>query len=298
MEEDQDMPKHICTCCHWDLYHSIAFRERCLRTETFLQSAKPIKENFVKPEMLSKDAQSKTQKDVMNKSNTASLSQHSNQRRSPRTQTQNSKTSKEILIENEEKLAIVSSPSPVTKVDIDLNPEYTKNSPQSTKGIREESSHTSSKESHEDETSDFSETGLDECLPSPTEIKTSVKTIYDGDTTTRKAIDEPFPKHHGKLPTQVSSKKKKKYRKPPVDARLFMCDQCGYQSSLRKNLNIHILRHKGEKNFECVDCGAKYYSETLLKLHIRVKHQGEKTSTCKYCGQRFNTSSARYQHEK
>ncbi|KAL7728390.1 hypothetical protein ACLKA6_005155 [Drosophila palustris] len=36
LKEDPNMPKHICTCCHLDLYHSMAFRERCLRAENFL----------------------------------------------------------------------------------------------------------------------------------------------------------------------------------------------------------------------------------------------------------------------
>ncbi|KAL7728393.1 hypothetical protein ACLKA6_005157 [Drosophila palustris] len=36
LKEDPNMPKHICTCCHLDLYYSMAFRERCLRAENFL----------------------------------------------------------------------------------------------------------------------------------------------------------------------------------------------------------------------------------------------------------------------
>lgn len=94
------------------------------------------------------------------------------------------------------------------------------------------------------------------------------------------------------------SDKKDKSVVKPGDPKIYICDLCGHQSTNPRNLDIHILRHKGEKNFECTDCGAKHYSKYLLQLHIRVKHQGEKPFVCRYCGQSFYSGSTRVRHEK
>ncbi|ALC45745.1 CG17801, partial [Drosophila busckii] len=77
-----------------------------------------------------------------------------------------------------------------------------------------------------------------------------------------------------------------------------ICDICGHQSCSQKNLDIHIMRHKGEKNYECEECGARHYTKYLLKLHIRIKHRGEAPFVCRYCGQSFFSGSERVRHEK
>lgn len=99
------------------------------------------------------------------------------------------------------------------------------------------------------------------------------------------------------LSSSESDKKERSVVKPG-DPKIYICDLCGHQSTNPRNLDIHILRHKGEKNFECTDCGAKHYSKYLLQLHIRVKHQGEKPFVCRYCGQSFYSGSTRVRHEK
>lgn len=78
----------------------------------------------------------------------------------------------------------------------------------------------------------------------------------------------------------------------------YVCDQCGKCFKDASNLKVHILRHTGVKNFECQECGTKYFTRHLLNLHIRVRHQGEMPYACKYCDQRFFTSTTRCRHER
>lgn len=84
---------------------------------------------------------------------------------------------------------------------------------------------------------------------------------------------------------------------PPAD-KIFICDKCGRCFTDSSNLKVHLLRHSGVKDFECNECDAKYFTQHLLNLHIRVRHQGEMPYVCKYCGERFFTSTARCRHER
>lgn len=80
--------------------------------------------------------------------------------------------------------------------------------------------------------------------------------------------------------------------------KIFICDKCGRCFTDSSNLKVHLLRHSGVKDFECKECNAKYFTQHLLNLHIRVRHQGEMPYVCKYCGERFFTSTARCRHER
>jgi len=140
----------------------------------------------------------------------------------------------------------------------------------------------------EDVASDFSETELEESLAISSELNTSDDTISEDDATP-KDIEE--AELHDKLTNDASSEKK-------TTEKVFICDLCGHQSQSPKNLELHIMRHKGEKNFECVECGLRHYTKYLLKLHIRVKHQDEKPFVCRYCGQRFYSGTTRLRHER
>lgn len=78
----------------------------------------------------------------------------------------------------------------------------------------------------------------------------------------------------------------------------FFCEHCGKSFSEKGNLNTHLQRHTGVKQFECEECGRKEYSKHLLKLHVRIKHQGELPYVCKYCGLRFGNCNLRLVHER
>ncbi|KAH8409778.1 hypothetical protein KR222_007138, partial [Zaprionus bogoriensis] len=88
----------------------------------------------------------------------------------------------------------------------------------------------------------------------------------------------------------------KKIKRAPT-AKTYVCDKCGRCFADSSNLKVHLLRHSGVKHFECQECSAKYFTQHLLNLHIRVRHQGEMPYACKYCGERFFTSTARCRHE-
>ncbi|XP_026849040.1 transcription factor Ouib-like [Drosophila persimilis] len=88
---------------------------------------------------------------------------------------------------------------------------------------------------------------------------------------------------------------KKRYRRAIGG---FCCDQCGKWFKDKSNLNVHLTRHTGVKQFECEECGRKEFTMHLLSLHIRVKHKGELPYTCKYCGQRFDNCIKRLRHER
>ncbi|XP_022218550.2 zinc finger protein 226-like isoform X2 [Drosophila obscura] len=112
------------------------------------------------------------------------------------------------------------------------------------------------------------------------------KRVFRG---SRKLSVDPVIKREGDLA------KKKRYRRA---IRGFYCDQCGKWFQDKSNLNVHLTRHTGVKQFECEECGRKEFTMHLLSLHIRVKHKGELPYSCKYCGQRFDNCIKRLRHER
>ncbi|XP_022218562.1 zinc finger protein 287 [Drosophila obscura] len=116
-----------------------------------------------------------------------------------------------------------------------------------------------------------------------------------------------------KIPTATSpaSKAKKQYttwknlteeeiveRKRQQRRRDCVCEQCGRHFTDQSNFKLHMIRHTGIKNFECQDCGKKYYTDHLLSLHQRIVHRGEKPYACKYCDKTFHNSTTRVIHER
>ncbi|XP_017967672.1 zinc finger protein 674-like [Drosophila navojoa] len=307
LKDEQHMPKHICTCCHLDLYHSIAFRERCLKTEHFLQAAKP------KPKMgdplnttqtgiessngTSKKLQNATTEQlenilILNTPDTENSSKPYQESHILRTRKQKSNTPKPDIAR--EKTYSNDDISPTNMYDTTIQPDLkvaddNEGQTSGTKTLGSSSKCTenyNNSKTESNEFSDFEETELfQEVAPSSPVVSSA-------------------------LPSQAAQNKdrmaaKRQYRKnkdsnvkPPANPKIFICDLCGHQSSSPKNLDIHILRHKGEKNFECAECGIKHYSKYLLQLHIRVKHQGEMPYLCKFCDQRFYSASTRQRHEQ
>ncbi|KAH8292412.1 hypothetical protein KR054_009404 [Drosophila jambulina] len=92
---------------------------------------------------------------------------------------------------------------------------------------------------------------------------------------------------------------RKRLRRPKVypKDKKYVCDQCGWAFADMSNMKDHKLRHF-EKKHVCNECGRKFYTQPLLRLHIRVHHKGEKPYVCKYCGKGFNNSPARCRHER
>ncbi|XP_039494677.2 zinc finger protein 354B [Drosophila santomea] len=100
-------------------------------------------------------------------------------------------------------------------------------------------------------------------------------------------------------PRERVRKPRKRRPKPKVDRSIkrYVCDQCGWSFNDHSNMKDHKLRHFEEK-FSCDECGRKFYTMPLLRLHIRVHHKGEKPYVCKFCGMGFANSPSRCRHER
>ncbi|XP_075972346.1 uncharacterized protein LOC142974083 isoform X2 [Anticarsia gemmatalis] len=65
----------------------------------------------------------------------------------------------------------------------------------------------------------------------------------------------------------------------------FECPQCGRVFHHRNSLLYHILSHGGKQQV-CRDCGKAFYTVTALKIHRRV-HNGDRPYKCEVCGRDF-----------
>lgn len=81
-----------------------------------------------------------------------------------------------------------------------------------------------------------------------------------------------------------------------ASARPCICEHCGRQFKDSSNLNVHLLRHTGTKNYECSQCNEKCYTLHLLRRH-QLKHT-EGPYECTFCGLQYSTKSSRVRHER
>ena len=61
------------------------------------------------------------------------------------------------------------------------------------------------------------------------------------------------------------------------------------------DIKKHMLRHNGEKNFTCAECGKKLKRQESLKLHMML-HTGIKNYKCDQCGHNFYTIQSLQNH--
>ncbi|XP_062126962.1 transcription factor Ouib-like isoform X1 [Drosophila sulfurigaster albostrigata] len=259
LREDIHMPNYICGCCHLDLCHAIAFRERCLQTEQSFQQRKLERmrltvsnRGFPRESMLSSP-----------KANPSHSVAH-------RHQTQKPPLPKEKLF-TKDKYSKVNTPVAAT--------------PMGLKPLNSWSNSDDNLSSSCDDVNDWSADEASSEAPVPQQLPST-----DGDVDAKVKLTEPT-ESVDKTKNKTTNKKDDKLDK-------FICELCGLQSNSIANHELHMRRHRGEKNFKCEECGSKHYSKYLMRLHIRVKHEGEKPFACKFCDERFHSGSTRIRHER
>ena len=77
------------------------------------------------------------------------------------------------------------------------------------------------------------------------------------------------------------------------------CSICGELFSAPRMKDHVLLKHKPEsdREFNCEVCGKRFVRKRELQVHMYI-HTGEKPFLCKFCGDAFTGSGARYNHEK
>ncbi|XP_034656619.1 gastrula zinc finger protein XlCGF57.1-like isoform X2 [Drosophila subobscura] len=77
----------------------------------------------------------------------------------------------------------------------------------------------------------------------------------------------------------------------------YACEEpgCSVRFLSEEKLKVHMMRHRGIKNFTCPHCGAKKTTKNELKLHINY-HTLERTWPCPHCPKVCNSSTSRKMH--
>jgi KRAB domain-containing zinc finger protein len=76
------------------------------------------------------------------------------------------------------------------------------------------------------------------------------------------------------------------------------CGICGLKNTNRSIIILHQRKvHLKEKNVQCTECDAKFFSATYLKRHM-VSHNPVKQFQCRFCKKNYPRLNSLRQHEK
>ncbi|XP_013410675.1 zinc finger and BTB domain-containing protein 17 [Lingula anatina] len=79
-----------------------------------------------------------------------------------------------------------------------------------------------------------------------------------------------------------------------------VCEVCKKAFRHLKNKELHVKRHKGQRDYKCGVCDFYGYTFTDIRKHIERKHSQSATMTvaCDRCGAPFRTEAALRDHQK
>ncbi|XP_064607173.1 uncharacterized protein LOC135471755 isoform X3 [Liolophura sinensis] len=79
----------------------------------------------------------------------------------------------------------------------------------------------------------------------------------------------------------------------------YLCDICGKQFRHVKNKELHVKRHRGQKDYKCGICDFYGYTFTDIRKHIERKHSEVNRlmeGVCEHCGTSFKTAAQLDEH--
>lgn len=79
------------------------------------------------------------------------------------------------------------------------------------------------------------------------------------------------------------------------DRRQFMCEECGKEFRVNRNLQKHLKTHMADRMHQCPECPVKFKSTERLLRHQQNKHSKEKW-VCSLCGTVLNTRAVYLRH--
>ncbi|XP_034239279.1 zinc finger and SCAN domain-containing protein 20-like [Thrips palmi] len=78
---------------------------------------------------------------------------------------------------------------------------------------------------------------------------------------------------------------------------VYACSECNKTFSQSCGLQLHMKRHRNERDFACPHCEYKAYTKVDLSRHQTI-HTGERNKICEFCGKAFAKDSTLRDHVK
>lgn len=75
-----------------------------------------------------------------------------------------------------------------------------------------------------------------------------------------------------------------------------ICNICGKSFKSKDNLNRHVTKHSGIRDFKCMFCPREFYFQRELNAHFKHQHFEVKKFVCSICDADFTTNASLKKH--